>query len=96
MNLKQYVKPILALTALGALPHGFSLGGTFVYEDPVRILNNPHTESLSKAWELFDLSSWFQQPVLVLSFAFNRMLGDGPAGFHAVNILIHIAVGLVF
>jgi len=96
VNLKQYLKPILLLTGLGALAHGFALQAAFVYEDPARILNNPRTGSLAQAWELFDPSTWLQQPVLVLSYAFNRMFGDGPVGFHLLNIVIHLAVGVAF
>ena len=92
----------LVIAALGAvvlLVYANSFHVPFLLDDEVTILANP---SIRHLW---DLAAVFQPPVHVfsagrpllnLSFALNYAVsGTDVAGYHAVNVLIHLLAGLV-
>ena len=77
-----------------------SMKGPFVFDDIVNIQDNPHirlTEltlnDIIKAG--FESPSW-HRPVANMSFALNYYFNrDDTAGYHFVNILIHILTGII-
>lgn len=91
---------LLVLTALTY--HGVVRNG-FVWDDAYVIVNNPAIDSFASAWRWVtepeatsSLREANYRPVLVASFALDVALwGRDPAGFHATNLAIHLAVVLL-
>ncbi len=89
----------IGVAALAAYHNSFS--GPFVFDDITSVLENP---SIRHLWPLsgplnppkdfgFTVSG---RPVLNLSLALNYAAGGtSPVGYHVVNLLIHLAAGLV-
>lgn len=85
---------------LGTLGHGFH------YDDFHSIVHNPHLRSLGNIPAFFRDPALFSanpesamyRPVLLVSYALNHALGgEGPAGYHLVNALLHgVNAALVF
>ena len=75
-----------------------SLTTPYIFDDINNILENPHIRIPSPsfrnlAWAAFH-SPISSRPVANISFALNYYIsGYNPVGFHAVNVLIHIATG---
>ncbi|HZN54180.1 MAG TPA: DUF1736 domain-containing protein [Candidatus Polarisedimenticolaceae bacterium] len=84
------------LVHLGALRNGFAL------DDVTLVEHNPSIVSLAHLPRLFVEPYWnvgggehygLFRPLTIASYAINRAItGPGPAGFHAVNVLLHGAV----
>ena len=84
--------------ALTALPHLFSLGGDFHYDDGHSLVRNPHVRDLGTVARAFwDPSLFGENPVdrmyRPLVFAANAMtyavFGLSPTVYIATNLLIH-------
>ncbi len=89
---------ILFLCAAAYAP---TIGHGFVYDDPLQISENPLIRSLSPANIQGIFSSTvaaMYQPLTTLCYAVEYSLwGLSPAGYHAVNILLHLLnIALVF
>lgn len=93
---------LLAVTAVIAYSNNFT--AEFVYDDYPFILENPAVRSLSHPSRFFlDRESFSEKgsyviyrPLAALSFAANYALsGYRPAAYHAVNIALHIACGVL-
>jgi Flp pilus assembly protein TadD len=86
----------------GVAAYANSFSGVFLYDDFDSITLNPHIRRL---WPLSEATSRplrdaaetvSTRPLLSLSFALNYRLGGlDPAGFHAVNLLIHLVNALL-
>lgn len=83
---------LLASFVIGWILYGPALDGQFVFDDLVL----PFHSDLKNA----PLTMWMSgvRPVLMLSYWLNHEFwGDGPFGYHFVNLIIHVAnSGLVF
>lgn len=96
-NTKQRLMFWIGLALLAVAAMGKTLQVPFLYEDSRLILENPATRTLPQAWQGLSLENLFHQPVLVFSYALDRAVGgEGAFGFHLVNLLIHIATGLLW
>ncbi|MBT3295621.1 MAG: tetratricopeptide repeat protein [Verrucomicrobia bacterium] len=94
--------PFLLIILAGVLAYWNSFDGVFVYDDLDSIRDNLH---IRKLWPLKEslslplLSSATTvdgRPLLSLSLALNHSLfGPEPWGYHLVNLLIHLAAGLL-
>src|SRR5262245_54032627 len=67
--------------------------GTFHYDDSLTVLDNPHLES----WQIFvGHLDHMVRPVLYTTFLLDRWLhGTAPAGYHLLNVLLHLGSGLL-
>lgn len=75
---------LLAATLLAYLN---ALPAAFQFDDYNIIVDNPNVHSLAAWWQqLFTL-----RPLLKLGYALNWSSGFGAFGFHAVNLLLHLA-----
>jgi len=75
---------LLAATLLAYLN---ALPTTFQFDDYNIIVDNPNVHSLAVWWQqVFTL-----RPLLKLGYALNWSSGFGAFGFHAVNLLLHLA-----
>jgi hypothetical protein len=86
-----------------------TLSGQFIYDDKEIIVKNPLIRRLDQIPLLFGTSYWrtnigepktaqggLYRPLTMVTFALNYALGKlNPAGYHAVNLLLHIGVVLV-
>lgn len=90
----------IALLALGAYANSFP--GAFIFDDAAIVRDSPLVNDPSLGRILAadywgeGASSRLYRPLTILSYAANRqLLGPGPAGFHAVNVLLHAAVSVL-
>lgn len=89
---------LIALAACAA--YGNSFDGIFVFDDEPAIEQNTHVQHL---WPLTDSmsaprdSTLAGRPVASLSFALDcaRAGGHSLSGYHATNLLIHVAAALL-
>lgn len=88
---------LAAICAVGGVAYARSFDVPFVFDDWNNITENPFIR-----WTQLDLESVrftlsntpLSRPVSYLSFALNHLLGGyGVAGYHAVNLAIHLANG---
>jgi hypothetical protein len=83
---------ILTVAALAAF--GASLGSTFHFDD-YAIFADPAITSASGWWEVWRPAQ--TRPLTYLTFWLNYQLGgSNPAGYHAVNLALHLAAVLLF
>lgn len=84
------------IVAAGALAYANSLSGPFVFDDRGTIVDNPSIESLQASLRPPQELPTAGRPVVNLSFALNYAAdGRDEGGYHAVNVAIHLACGLV-
>ncbi|OGL39596.1 MAG: hypothetical protein A2043_00970 [Candidatus Schekmanbacteria bacterium GWA2_38_9] len=89
MERKIFFIVLSLLLVLGFLVYGNSFKVPFHYDDRVLILENENLHSLERFFKKEFPSS--NRPVLMLSFALNYSAGGvNPAGYHLVNLIIHI------
>lgn len=90
----------LLIAAATAIVHGPALGHSFHYDDYHSIVHNPAIRSLRNVGRFFldpalfsvNAESAMYRPMLLVSYTLNyAALGNGPGGFHAVNVLLHAA-----
>ncbi|HKO30609.1 MAG TPA: hypothetical protein VJU54_05695, partial [Nitrospiraceae bacterium] len=81
------------LAAVTVATYVASLQGTFQYDDFVTILMNPHLNR----WDTFvGHLDHMVRPVLYATFLVDRSLyGESPMGYHLLNLLLHLASGLL-
>jgi len=90
-----------ALAAL--IVYGCTIGGTYIYDDVAIVRDDPRVQQPARWADLWTkpyfLSSGgaavdrLYRPLVSSSFAAERWLhGDRPWGFHATNVLLHMAV----
>ena len=67
--------------------------GAFHYDDSLTVLDNPHLES----WQIFvGHLDHMVRPVLYATFLLDHWLyGTAPAGYHLLNVLLHLGSGLL-
>ena len=92
----------LILVCATVIAYSNSFNGPFVFDDVGAILNNP---TLTKLWPPWDAllgpvggsgSTAAGRPIVNLSLALNHSLGGFDVrGYHAFNLAIHLAAGLV-
>ncbi len=75
-----------ALVAVGLAVYANALLSSFQFDDYNVIVNNPAVHSLSAWWQ----SMPGIRPLLKLSYTANWISGAGAAGFHALNIGVHL------
>jgi tetratricopeptide (TPR) repeat protein len=95
---------LLAILVVTCVAYRGVIDNGFVFDDLDTVRNNPAVASLARA------GSWFTspyavsrsrdqanyRPVAVAGYALDHALwGEGPAGFHATNLAIHLGVVIV-
>ncbi len=87
----------LALVALvGVAAYANSLGVPFAFDDWGAILDNPALRDLAAFFPPWRFPGGVNRYVALLTFALEyRIHGLSPAGFHAVNLSIHVAAASV-
>jgi protein O-mannosyl-transferase len=86
-------RAVFLLPALAILAYANSFWGTFQFDDVATILEDPRLESLSS---FFSSAGRMIRPAVKLTFlADRRLFGDHPAGYHLLNLLLHLGSGLL-
>ena len=87
---------IVAIALMAMVPYLNALGGDFVFDDVGVIRDNPVVQR-DPAWRVFTTvyePGALYRPLTMLSYVANARIDRGPAGFHAVNLVLHVAVAL--
>ena len=83
---------LLLLCGLVLLTWSASMGGSFQFDDYGEIVDNPRIRNL---WPLDDFVT-NNRPIGLYTFALNFAAGGlDPAGYHAVNLIIHLFASIV-
>lgn len=89
----------LTLFLMALVTYGVTLGNGFVWDDSYIIVNNPATRSLASIQDLLfspDVVKPYYRPLNRVSYVLDHFLfGMNPIGFHAVNVLLHAANGVL-
>lgn len=84
---------LLLLMTIGAGVYAGAFLGAFQYDDGFAILLNPHLDRVEVFVGHLD---HMVRPVLHATFLLDRSLyGDDPAGYHLLNLLLHLGCGLL-
>ena len=90
------IQAISFLSLLGMASFFGTLRSPFLYDDAHAIVDNPYIGNLWDFQSLVGIENIFNRSVVLLTYAVNREVGQLDVfGFHLVNILLHICVGLV-
>ncbi len=102
-RLERWVLPALVVAAAVLVSAG-SLRNGFVYDDIPQVVRNPWIRDAGQlptvfttgAWDYAGTTSNYYRPMMHVAYtATYALFGLEPAGFHAVNVLLHAAVCLV-
>lgn len=103
-GIKKHRYFILALFVIGFLVYVTNMGNPLFWDDDDWIINNPFVHSFSYIKDVFTkdvlagigLRSDYYRPILLLTFAFNYVIGGiKPLGYHLVSNLLHITNGVL-
>jgi tetratricopeptide (TPR) repeat protein len=102
MTVSPPLRAVLLILIAGGVVYSNSLQNGFTFDDHAIVERNPvvHTSDIAEIWTSpYWPGGWrygLYRPVTTTSYALNRILtGPGPAGFHAVNIALHVLTALM-
>jgi tetratricopeptide (TPR) repeat protein len=88
---------VLFLAGVGLLTYAGTLQSPFLVSEVRTLLENPIINDFSKVNEIIRIDQIFNGSLPKLSFSINYLIGHStPWGYHLVNLLIHLGVGLAF
>ena len=94
---KNTVAAALALLGIGFLAYAATLQSPFLVSEVQAVLENPIIQDFSRVNDIVRIDQIFNGSLPKLSFAINYWMGHStPWGYHLVNLLIHLGVGLAF
>ncbi|MBN8281517.1 MAG: hypothetical protein J0M16_12990, partial [Gammaproteobacteria bacterium] len=85
-----WLPAVIVLVAV-AIGYANATGASFQFDDWDVIVRDPRVQDVASWWAAMP----GMRPLLKLSYALNHASGWGVRGFHAVNVLIHAANGLL-
>ena len=90
------IQAVAILSLLGMLSFFGTLKAPFLYDDQHAIVDNPYIQNLWDFQNQVGIENIFNRSVVLLTYAVNREVGQlNVFGFHLVNILLHILIGMV-
>jgi len=91
------IAAVLGLLVIGFLAYAATLSAPFLASETRTILENPSFQDFSKVNDIVRIDQIFNGSLPKLSFSINYLLGHStPWGYHLVNLVIHLGVGLAF
>jgi tetratricopeptide (TPR) repeat protein len=91
----RHLAPVLLLVGVTVAAHAGGLGNGFAWDDKLIIVENPDTRDLSQLKKVVlspDVMKPYYRPLCRASYLLDYQLyGMEPAGFHAENLLLHLA-----
>jgi tetratricopeptide (TPR) repeat protein len=95
--LKNHIVAVLILVGIGVSAYAATLQSPFLDSEVRTLLEDPAIQDFSKVNEITRIDQIFNGSLPKLSFAINYLMGhSNPWGYHLVNLMIHLAVGLAF
>ena len=95
--LKNHIVAVLILVGIGVSAYAATLQSPFLDSEVRTLLEDPAIQDFSKVNEITRIDQIFNGSLPKLSFAVNYLMGhSNPWGYHLVNLMIHLAVGLAF
>ncbi len=92
--IKLYVLPVFCIAVIGSLLYANSIGNVFVLDDFLTIKENESIRLLSNI--PYFLKSYFRRSIFYISLTINYYFCKlNPAGYHLVNIAIHILNSII-
>lgn len=100
MTIQRHIFSVLLICTAGMLAYGGSIGNGFTFDDHAIVDGNPAVARMewhrllgASYWSATGTNTGLYRPVTLISLALNHWaLGAGPAGYHAVNIALHLAI----
>lgn len=94
--------PYILIALAGILSFGLCIGNEFTFDDFYAIRDNPQLHKLSNLRYIFN-DNYFEisreasfRPVVTgLNIIEYHLFGDNPAGYHLINLILHIIVSLL-
>ena len=94
---KNHMVTSLILVGIGFLAYAATLQSPFLVSEVRTLLENPIINDFSRINDIVRIDQIFNGSLPKLSFAINYWMGHStPWGYHLVNLLIHLGVGLAF
>jgi len=94
---KNFTVTALILIGIGFLAYAATLQSPFLVSEVRTLLEDPIIQDFSKVNDIVRIDQIFNGSLPKLSFAINYWMGHStPWGYHLVNLLIHLCVGLAF
>ena len=95
--LKNYIVTTLILIGIGFLAYAATLQSPFLVSEVQTLLEDPIIKDFSRVNDIIRIDQIFNGSLPKLSYAINYRMGHStPWGYHLVNLLIHLGVGLAF
>ena len=92
-DLKKHAISCLVIILLGFFAYMGTLQAPFLYQDEQKVLEPSSLNKSEASW----IENIFSQPILAASFSINRgVSGTEVWGYRAVNLCIHLGVGILF
>ena len=89
------IQAISILSLLGMVGFFGTLKSPFLYDDAPTIVHNPYIQNLWDFQSQVGIENIFNRSIVLLTYAVNREVGQlNVFGFHLVNILLHVCVGI--
>ena len=96
-TVKSHIVTALGLVVIGFLAYASTLQSPFLDSEVRTLLENPIIQDISKVNDIVRVDQIFNGSLPKLSYAINYWMGHNtPWGYHLVNLMIHLAVGLAF
>jgi len=94
---KKNIVAVLILIGIGFLTYAATLQSPFLASEVRTLLEDPDIQDFSKVNNITRIDQIFNGSLPKLSLAINYLMGHStPWGYHLVNLLIHLSVGLAF
>jgi tetratricopeptide (TPR) repeat protein len=94
---KNYIVTTLILIGIGFLAYAATLQSPFLVSEVQTLLEDPIIKDFSRVNDIIRIDQIFNGSLPKLSYAINYWMGHStPWGYHLVNLLIHLGVGLAF
>jgi tetratricopeptide (TPR) repeat protein len=95
--LENRIATALILAGIGFLAYSGTLQAPFLYSEVKTLLENPIIQDFSRVNDIVRIDQIFNGSLPKLSLSLNYLMGhSAPWGYHLVNLLIHLGVGLAF
>ena len=95
-NFSEIIKALTLICFCGVILFFSTVHSPFLYDDAHAIEDNPYIKNLSQFQQMVGVQNIFNRPILLLTFSVNNALGQLDVfGYHLINIMLHLCVGIV-
>jgi tetratricopeptide (TPR) repeat protein len=95
-NFSEPIKTLTLICFCGVILFFATVHSPFLYDDSHAIEDNPYIKNLSQFQQMVGVQNIFNRPILLLTFSVNNALGQLDVfGYHLINIMLHLCVGIV-